>query len=383
LKNMGIEITAIDTDLSQPSAHTKYATKIKCDDLVDDNKFISALVNIAKQFKEKPVLFLTNDKYVLSVSRNRALLSQHYMFNLPEEEVIETLTDKAKFSLFAQEHNLPIPLTYIINNAEEASPIAAILQYPCVIKPIYKTSCWTSYYKANKAFKVYSEYELLKKVHETYLVMNIPVIIQEWIEGDESEIYFTLLYYDLEANLRSSFTGRKLLQWLPEVGNTCIAESVNNEKILEESRVLFDKIKFRGFASLEYKKDVITNTFKIIEPTVGRINLQSSIAMGQNINMPLQYYCDLAKIEYPQCQINKQQIFWIREQSLVCLAREPKRLMKLPMKIWIKILLGKKVFTLFSFRDPLPFIYFLRETVVAVLKTLFYSKRHHLSTPVS
>ena len=54
-----------------------------------------------------------------------------------------------------------------------------------------------------------------------------------------------------------------------------------------------DNLEYRGLGSMEYKRDPRDNKYYMIEPTVGRADLQSGIADINGLNIPLIAYFDI------------------------------------------------------------------------------------------
>src|SRR3569832_117709 len=75
--------------------------------------FVERLLQVGRQFKEKPVLLTDNDKPILAFSRHRKDLLPFYRFLLPDEALIEDLVDKRRFSILAERHHLPVPRTFL------------------------------------------------------------------------------------------------------------------------------------------------------------------------------------------------------------------------------------------------------------------------------
>jgi predicted ATP-grasp superfamily ATP-dependent carboligase len=338
----------------------------------DENILSKILIQIARKCKSKPVLFLTNDKHVLMVARNRELFQEYYNFILPDTKIVETLIDKEKFAHYASFKNMPIPSTIIIRNKAELVEIVDKLNYPCIMKPSIKTALWDTYSGSDKAFRINSEEELLNNANQYFSNLTSPLIIQDWIEGVESEIYFCLVYYDKTSRCKAHFTGRKLLQWPFETGSSCIAESIDNRSVLLNTLNFFDSLRFIGFGSVEFKRDINNGAYYIVEPTVGRSDLQSSIALGSNINMPLIYYCELTKQKHFKGKPCKRKVTWIKEDSLLSFMSRKNILKYIKFKTWLRIIRGKKVFTLFYFDDPMPFVFLLSSIFVKITRTFLF-----------
>ena len=66
----GIPVIAMDT-FKNIGTRSKFAKYVKCPDPVENEKeFIDFLIDIGKEFKEKPVIIPTNDIWVYSVSKH-------------------------------------------------------------------------------------------------------------------------------------------------------------------------------------------------------------------------------------------------------------------------------------------------------------------------
>jgi hypothetical protein len=118
------------------------------------------------------------------------------------------------------------------------------------------------------------------------------VLVQEWVEGRNDEIYFCLFYRGREGKIVSMFTGRKLASSPPGVGLTAFCvEAAETREILEPMTEAFlETVDYAGMGSMEYKWDRINRRFVIIEPTVGRTDWQEEIATLCGVNIPLEAY---------------------------------------------------------------------------------------------
>ena len=76
----------------------------------------------------------------------------------------------------------------------------------------------------SKAYVVTSMGDVERLYAEIFPFMP-DMIVQEWIEGDDSDIYFCLQYIGDGGTAVASFVGRKLRSWPPRIGGTasCIA----------------------------------------------------------------------------------------------------------------------------------------------------------------
>ena len=164
------------------------------------------------------------------------------------------------------------------------------LNFPVVIKP-----CATEYLlgtQAPRARMLASRAPALVACRAT--LSKVPeVIVQEWVDGAESDIYFCLQYRGQDGATIISFTGRKLRCWPPQTGSTarCTSAPEYEEHLERLTTDFFTKVGCVGMCSMEYKKDRRTGQFVMIEPTVGRTDWQEEVAMLNGVNIPFAAYC--------------------------------------------------------------------------------------------
>jgi hypothetical protein len=117
------------------------------------------------------------------------------------------------------------------------------------------------------------------------------IIVQEWIEGGDSDVYFCLQYRP-EKDRSVSFVGRKLCQWPMLVGGTacCAPAPEAGDKLIALTDAFFAAVGFVGIGSMEYKRDTRDGRFYMVEPTVGRTDYQEEIAFLNGVNIPLAAY---------------------------------------------------------------------------------------------
>ena len=64
------------------------------------------------------------------------------------------------------------------------------------------------------------------------------VVVQEWIDGDDDDIYFTLFVCDGQARIVALFTGRKMICEPPLVGSTalCVAATEEHQALAAQTQ---------------------------------------------------------------------------------------------------------------------------------------------------
>lgn len=261
-------------------------TNTRTEQIVDD------LLKLGPSFERKPVLLLTEEKTVLYVSQHRDKLQTYYQFLLPAHSQVVALQSKAEFQQLAEQHQAPIPKAVVLNQAGGLAQLSN-LTFPCVFKPLEQNEAYSRAFK--KAYKVQSAAEV-EQLYQQIAPIMPDMIVQEWIQGRDSDIYFCLAFFDPQSQLVSSFTGRKLRSWPLNIGGTASCTGAP-EAHAELSRLTADfarAIGYQGLIGVEFKFDASRQGYYLIEPTVGRTDYQHEIATlsGHNLLLDMARYFD-------------------------------------------------------------------------------------------
>lgn len=294
-----IPVVVVERTPGGPACESKYATPALYGPLVSGAKddFVGYIVQVARRYTTAPVLFLTQEAVVQDVSLQRERLAGHVKHVLASHQVLSSLMDKSAFQIRAQQLGFPVPRAVVLNDATEVEK-AKSLTFPCVLKPIAKNETWEHRFK--KAYR-FENFEGLAAAFKELSSASVPVIVQEWIEGADSDVYFTLVYRDGSGLTLASFTGRKLRQWPPLVGGTasCMPAPEMHAQLESLTTRFFDAVGFVGTGSMEFKRDTRTGKFLMVEPTVGRTDYQEEVATLNGVNIPLVAYCASSGILMP------------------------------------------------------------------------------------
>jgi predicted ATP-grasp superfamily ATP-dependent carboligase len=316
---------------------------------------VEALELLAPTLPEPAVLYPCTDNAVLTLSRERERVQSHHRMVLPDSEVVETLVDKVRFLELAARIGLPLPRTFLIRDRAGALEAAQGLAYPAVVKPPYKTPEWQAATR-EKAFKVRDGAELLA-LHERFGVLAPVLIAQEWIEGEESELYSCNCYYGQDGRPLATFVARKLRQWPPETGTSALGEEVRNDAVLRATLHLFDAVHYRGLGYVEMKRDARTGRHVVIEPNVGRPTGRSAIAEAGGVELLYTMYCDATGRPLPEARVQRfvgaRWIYWRHDVQAALHAWRGGRL---TLRDWARSLRGRKASAVFSWSDPAPFV---------------------------
>ena len=289
----------LDTDPRRPEMYTRAAKPLAVralqgEALIEDlERLAGAVFN-----GTRPVLFLTQEETVRTVSQQRERLTEHYRFALPAKERVEALQHKQGFQHLAEQHGAPIPPLVHVRTPADLSGLAR-LHYPVVVKPGGRDAEYARQFK--KAYRVEDAAPAVELVDRILPVMP-DVVVQEWIEGPDSGIYFCLQYLDRQGHVAASFTGRKIRSWPPQTGGTasCTAAPEAHAELSRLTEGFFRATGVIGMASMEYKRDARSGAFRMVEPTIGRTDYQEEVATLNGVNLPHAAWCSEVGKTFPE-----------------------------------------------------------------------------------
>ncbi len=285
-----VPVWLLDCNELRPEMYTRAAKALKIGALHGET-LVEELVRLGDgQFSGlRPVLLLTQEESVRTVSHERDRLSALYRFSLPPIDVVDTLQHKLGFQRLAEQSDSPIPPLVHIRSLEDL-PALESLNYPVVIKPGERHAEYGRHFK--KAYRVESVAEGTELIRRILPVMA-DIVVQEWTEGPDSNIYFCLQYLNEQGQVTASFTGRKIRSWPPQVGGTasCVPAPEAHGELSGVTARFFQNAGVIGMAGMEYKRDARSGEFRMVEPTIGRTDYQEEVATLNGVNLPYAAYC--------------------------------------------------------------------------------------------
>lgn len=377
LGEKGIPIINVVSGLDDYSVRSRYISKVQRANLKNGN-FTQTMTDIGQSLHEKTVLFPTSDLHVLLISENRDSLKGFYSFILPPHNVVELLMNKKLFYEFSLSKGFNVPKTYFTNSWVDIIKVADAITFPCIIKPEYHDEFWESSLMTKYGIKVLQadSKQCYYDLFDRFPIADRPLIIQEWIEGDDTDVYFCLTYINKAFETVGAFTGRKIRQYPLLTGSTSLAEGSVEPIVRDMALQLLVTAQCTGISSVEFKRSRSSNVFFITEPTVGRVDTQVGISIQSGIDIPYFYYCEALGDKLTLQRDQHKRITWINEPYDIYSVREYLSSKKMSIRDLIKSYGGKRAYALWSLQDPGPFTSFLKDMLTKALKKVFLSKSY-------
>ena len=337
--------------------------------------FVDRLIALGKEEGRKMVFFSDDDRAVLTFSRHREELAPYYHFNLPDHSLVDAILDKRKFAALAEQAGLPVPRSFMPANEQDALRFASQISYPCILKPSHKDDWWDPrfltvvgpYRKAILCEDAAALLETYRKV----IQINPTVVMQEYIDGDDLDLYSVNLYVDADQRPIASFIGHKLRVYPIHAGVGSLVETVKDEEIQRTALDAVRKLGLRGHVNIQFKRDRRTHALKIMEMHT-RNSLWAYLATGSGLNITaVAYNHMIGSTSLPKNGL-RYGVKWIDFNKDFKALLDYRKSGEWTIGRWLATYRGKKVFHVHSLKDPMPFLmdsWFLAKRSLAQMNT--------------
>lgn len=286
LARCGVSVYVIETTRQCAAGWSRHCSFVRSASLEGEALF-ETLTRLAARLRGRPVLLLTDDGSVRTLARSRSRIEPLYRLELPDAQTVESLGDKLAFQELARREGFPVPRGTALRGEADLARLDALVA-PIILKPADKRLVLAGLVER----AVRADNPSAAREAAARMLTHAPAVIaQEWIEGPDTEIYFTLFCVGRDGTA-AIFPGRKLVCSPPAIGSTalCMAAPELGEALCELTRQFLARVGYRGLGSLEFKRDSRTGELLIVEPTVGRSDWQEEIATLCGLNLPFLAY---------------------------------------------------------------------------------------------
>jgi D-aspartate ligase len=246
---------------------TRFARVVSLRGAAQENEaMLEFLVGLGRRLASPGVIFPTADGQCQFLADHAQELEHYYKFLQPDSETVRAILDKPKQYDIARRAGIPIPGTYVPSSAADAEQAAESIRYPAILKPYWGADLRPAEMRESgiKVFVVNSRDELIAAYRHAS-DLGVPVMIQEIIPGDDSEIYGYWAFWDEEGNERAWLTMRKLRQNPPRFGDGSFQQTIAAPEVAALSRKLLKAFDYRGLVGVEFKRDSRDGSLKLIE----------------------------------------------------------------------------------------------------------------------
>lgn len=280
--------------------------------LEEDEVFVDTLIRFAENSGDKcRILVPCSDYYARLTARHRETLASHYLFALPDEETLVSLSQKENFYEMCRTHSLSYPETYEFFPKTEEAKIP--FDFPVVLKPADSASYWNcSYEGKKKVFFLSDEAEFSDVVRRLKVSdYNEAVLVQPFIGGDDSAMRVVNAYVGQDGDIRLFCVGQVLLEeHTPEgIGSYAAILPTEEPALYDLLAPVIRTLGYRGFLNIDVKVDPKDGTYRFFElnPRQGR---SSFFVTGAGANLAKVLTEDLLGLPPTTPLFAKDEVLW-------------------------------------------------------------------------
>jgi D-aspartate ligase len=354
----GIPAIVASPEPDAPAAASRYAQgSLLLPPLENRAAVLETLVRAGERLADalggKIPLIYGSDDFLSLIQQNHAALAPYFALILNDPEVANALIDKDRFEAFGRSRGLPVPRTL---EWEELEGWYA----PLLVKPKVKigfddsANCRRLFGAAGKArvFASGPEFSAMALARQ----MRDQVLLQEYIPGDDRNIWSFHGYADENGKLLASFIGRKIRTDPPLVGMSSYLELAHDDAFAFVGRHIAGCAGLKGVFKIDFKQNAVTGAWRVLEVNA-RFNLWHHLAARNGLNLTRIAYDYLLYGKKPAAQAYRTEWRWLALRHDYRAYRALAARGELGTWAWLRsILRAPKVYELFSWTDPLPFV---------------------------
>ncbi len=240
----------------------------------NSEEFISELCEIGSKHNEKIYLFLTKNSYIELFNQHIDSLKPYFIPTfLTDAELYDQCSNKLSYAqLFKNSGiNLPKQFSHLDTINED--------DFPLIIKP-EKLAANSDGKMVFKIRICSNKEELSSSVSD---LAGVDYVIQEVIPGGDDSLY-TCGVVAIDGLIKACFTGKKVRQFPPLIGEASYAKSVVDAELVNLATEICKRTQFTGIAQIEFKK--YNGNYYFIEMNP-RAYSWNSLATYCGVNLPL------------------------------------------------------------------------------------------------
>lgn len=290
LGRAGVPVVGLDDErggLGQSSRHLTGLGLVPGPTVDDGQALADHLADLGPCFAQRPVLLPTNDDWVLALARHRDRLEEHYRYPFARYDVVRRALSKTELYRACEQLGVAIPRTWYLDRATPEQ-VAAAVPYPCVLKPDDSRGFYNAF--GAKVFVVQDADDLVRRCEEA-TAAGLTLVAQEWVDTDPGGFWSVASYLSPDGTPRGVFTGRKLEQWPPDFGTSCLADARWDADIAEAGVTVLQSLGYSGISEIEFVRDQATGRQLLLDVNT-RAWKWVGLPIAAGVDLPLLAYRD-------------------------------------------------------------------------------------------
>ncbi|MEG0895358.1 MAG: ATP-grasp domain-containing protein [Oscillospiraceae bacterium] len=306
---------AVSKTILTACCNTKIINFVLEPNLEDSDTFLSTMINVANQHKDKKLLLVPcGDGYVKLAVKFQEKLKEYYSLNLPNQEVYDMLSIKENFYKVCDKYGFSYPQTEVIT-FENYKEKEISLKFPVIIKAANSVEYWKCTFKGKmKVFVAQDKSEFDRILQAIYSsTYKDHLTIQEFIPGDDSYMRVLNCYIGKDGKVKLMALGHALLEeHTPQgIGSYMAIINTYDEELLKKFKAFLEDIGYTGFANFDMKYDYRDGKYKLFETNL-RMGRSSFYVTASGYNLSKWIVEDVIENKPLDLTIAKDKALWLQ-----------------------------------------------------------------------
>jgi predicted ATP-grasp superfamily ATP-dependent carboligase len=318
--------------------------------LMDDAAFLNFLLQTAQDYSlEQWVLVPLQDEVVEFVAHNVRKLDQVYQLVTQEWDIVQWACDKRLTHRLAQKAGVPYPETWYPTSEDDLRTME--INFPAIIKPAisirFQHAVRLKALPASNYEELFSQYRLA-----TNFIDPDQIMVQEIIPGD-GRTQYSVASFCKEGRTLIRMSARRTRQYPIDYGlSSSFVEAIEVPALFELAEKLLMLMGVSGMVEVEFKHDIRDGLYKLLDINVRPWGWHT-LCIACGLDFPsIQYFDALGK--EPLSPTPRYGYRWVRLLTDIPAGIQEFRAGITTPTTYLHSLMGKIVFSVFDWRDPLP-----------------------------
>lgn len=352
LGRRGIPSVVID-NVPRSAWYSRYVRKhLAWHDYMESEAFLNFLLSVGKAYQlEQWVLFPMQDDAVEFVARNTRQLSGIYRLVTQDWEVVQWAHDKRMTHRLAEKACVPYPRTWYPATEEQLDKME--VGFPAIIKPAISIRLQNAV--RLKALPADCKEDLLAQYRlAASIIEPSEIMVQEIIPGGGQDQY-SVAAFCKDGQMLMSMSARRTRQYPIDYGlGSSFVEAIEIPPLFALAERLLGCLGVSGMVEVEFKHDNRDDQYKLLD-----INIRPwgwhTLCIACGLDFPYIQYLDVIGEPFSS-YAPRYGRHWVRMLTDVPAGiQEIREGMTTPFS-YFRSLIGKTVYSVFDWRDPVPVV---------------------------
>ena len=272
LGKLSIDVHVFDENRQCAAFQSKYCKTKTLASLEREgaDQYCERILSFGQTLGNKPILIPTSDELSIFVSEYASKIKEYFRFHALDLELVHGLASKKTMFSIAKKSGVPTASALFPQSTEEVVRFAENTNFPIMLKGIFGNRLQSD--SGKKMLIIKSPEELVSEYRKLSVFDADNLMIQEYIPGEDNQVYIFNGYFDKNSDCLAAFTGRKIRQFPIHVGCASLGECCWNEQVSLITTRFMKNIGYQGILDIGYRYDERDGQYKVLDinPRVGQ-----------------------------------------------------------------------------------------------------------------